>query len=86
MTVPTTPLFGAIPGGPEMLILLLLFFLFALFVPIAVAIWIHSDTKKRGHTHPVAWALATFFSGVGGIVVVLLYLVVRDDIGDAARQ
>ena len=44
---------------------------------LALAIWVYSDSSRRyppGSLAPLIWALATL---IGGILVVILYLLVR---------
>ncbi|QHS16539.1 hypothetical protein [Halopenitus persicus] len=66
-----------VPGTPELIILLLI-----AVIPFAVAVvvsgLIYRDAKKRNSGHALAWAVGGFF---GGIVVWILYLVVRDEVG-----
>jgi len=72
-----TALQFGVPGGVEMLILLLVFLL-SFVVPIAVSVLIYRDAKGRGSRHALAWALGAFF---GSLVVWILYYVVRDEVG-----
>lgn len=76
-----TLLFGAIPGGPELLIILLVFVIFGLLVPVGVAYWVYRDAKARGDDQATLWALATVVAGmfvfvVGSVGVAVLYLLV----------
>ena len=66
-----------IPGGPELLITLLVFGL-SVVVPLVVSALIYRDAKRRGSRHALAWAVGAFF---GSLVVWLLYYVVRDEVG-----
>ena len=77
------PLFGAIPGGPEMLIALFIF-----VIPVGLALWVGLDARDYSD-HPLAWGLAVFVAGfspffVGAIAVTLLYVVSRDELGSYA--
>jgi len=72
-----TALQFGVPGGVEILILLLVFLL-SFVVPIAVSVLIYRDAKGRGSRHALAWALGAFF---GSLVVWILYYVVRDEVG-----
>lgn len=74
-------LFGAIPGGPELSIILLVFVIFGLLVPVGVAYWVYRDAKARGDDQATLWALATVVAGmfvfvVGSVGVAVLYLLV----------
>lgn len=81
---------GGVPGGPELLILLFIFVL-ALVVPAVVAVFIYRDATARDSDHALAWGAAALFSGfaggiVAGIVVWVLYYVVRDEVGQPASE
>jgi threonine/homoserine/homoserine lactone efflux protein len=75
--MPVPVLQAAVPGGVEILILLLVFAV-SLVVPLVVAFLIYRDAKGRGSRHALAWALGAFF---GSLVVWILYYVVRDEVG-----
>ncbi len=67
--------FSALPGGPEMLVLLILY----LILPFVLAYWIYTDAEKRGEDYAPLWALAAgLFSYiafiVGGILVLVVYI------------
>jgi hypothetical protein len=68
---------AAVPGGVELL-LVLLFTLLPAIVGIAVSVLVYRDASRRNSDHALAWGLGAFF---GGIVVWILYAVVRDEIG-----
>jgi hypothetical protein len=68
-----TVLQSGVPGGPELLVLLVTFLL-----PIVVSVLIYRDANRRGSGHALAWAIGAFF---GSLVVWLLYYVVRDEVG-----
>lgn len=75
------------PGAPELLIILIILGIL-LLVPLAVAVFIYRDATDRNSSHALAWAAAAFFGGVlggflGGLVVWVLYFVVRDEVGPA---
>lgn len=74
------PLFGAIPGGPELLILLLVG-IFGLLIPIGVAYWVYRDATERGNDQATLWAVATAIGGmvvfvVGAVGIAVLYVLV----------
>lgn len=78
-----TPLFGPIPGGPEMLVLLLIF-----VVPVGLAVWVGLDAREHSD-HPLAWGLTVLVAGfspffVGSVAVALLYVISRDELGSHA--
>jgi MFS superfamily sulfate permease-like transporter len=59
-----------------------------LLANVVLSVWIYRDASSRNDDHAFAWGAATFFSGfVGGIgivVVIVLYFVVRDESGSGA--
>jgi len=69
------------PGGVELLIIML-FTLLPLVVGVVVALLVYRDARERNSGHALAWAAGAFF---GGIVVWILYAVVRDEVG-SGRQ
>ncbi|MFC6974768.1 hypothetical protein ACFQL1_08880 [Halomicroarcula sp. GCM10025709] len=76
-----------VPGGAEIVILLLIFGIL-LVVPLIVSALIYRDANDRNSSHALAWASGSFFGAFlggffGGVVVWALYLVVRDEIGPA---
>ena len=71
------PLQAGVPGGIELLIILL-FTLLPAIVGIAISVLVYRDANSRNSDHALAWGLGAFF---GGIVVWILYAVVRDEIG-----
>lgn len=78
------PLFGAIPGGPELLVILLVFGILGLLIPIGLAYWIYRDASARGNDQATLWAIATVLAGtftfvVGAVGVAVLYLLVGRD-------
>ena len=71
-----------IPGGLELLIILLLFLvgLVVFLASLAAAYWVYTDAKNRGSENAAIWGVLTllgFFTGFvpGVIVVVVAYLV-----------
>ncbi|WP_256403425.1 hypothetical protein [Halorubrum salinum] len=70
------PLQG-IPVGPELFVLLVVPVFFAL-VAVIVSALIYRDAKRRDSGHAIAWTVGAFF---GGLIVWVLYFVVRDEIG-----
>jgi len=70
------PLQG-IPVGPELFVLLVVPVLFAL-VAVVVSALIYRDAKRRDSGHAIAWTVGAFF---GGLIVWILYFVVRDEVG-----
>jgi threonine/homoserine/homoserine lactone efflux protein len=66
-----------VPGGPELLIVLIITF-FSFVVPLAISFYIYRDAKGRGSRHALAWGVGAFF---GSLVVWILYFVVRDEVG-----
>jgi xanthine/uracil permease len=77
------PLFGALPGGLELLIIGFIFLLiFSLLLPVGMAYWVYQDAKGRRDTDETLWALATVLAGLfvsvfGAGAVVLLYLLIE---------
>lgn len=66
-----------VPGGIEILVVLLIFGM-SLILPLVVSVFVYRDAKGRDSSHALAWALGAFF---GSLVVWILYLVVRDEVG-----
>ena len=66
-----------LPVGPELFVLLVVPVLLAL-VAVAVSALIYRDAKGRNSGHALAWAVGAFF---GGLIVWILYVVVRDEVG-----
>lgn len=74
------------PGGPELLIVVLLglfFFVVSVAVSVGAAYWVYRDATRRGRDDATLWAVGTLagflFAGVGGIAVLIVYLLVRED-------
>ncbi|WP_135302988.1 hypothetical protein [Haloarcula amylovorans] len=79
MTLPLLQL----PGAPELIIILLILLLgavFGLIVPIGVTYWVYQDAKGRGNEDTTLWTVLTalgFFVGYFmGPIVAIAYLVV----------
>lgn len=72
-----TALQSGVPGGVELLIILFILFL-SFGLPLIISFFIYRDAKSRGSRHALAWGLGAFF---GSLVVWILYLVVRDELG-----
>jgi hypothetical protein len=75
------PLFGALPGGPELLVIFLMFGVFGLLIPVGVAYWVYQDATARANENATLWAIATVLAGlfvfvVGAPAVALLYMLV----------
>ena len=68
----------ALPGGPELLIVLLVL----LVVPLALAYWVYRDATNRGESRALAWSAVIFglslFWLVPGLLGVAIYLGTRD--------
>jgi uncharacterized membrane protein len=76
------PLQFGIPGGPELLIVLLLFVL-SLVVPFVLAFYIYTDAERRGEENGALWAVvaglaAIVATPVDGLLVLLVYVLQRD--------
>ncbi|MFC6725516.1 hypothetical protein ACFQE1_14300 [Halobium palmae] len=71
------PLFGAIPGGPELFIVALV-----LVLPLGVGVWVYNDATAHGMDHAPIWGLAVTFGFllwlVPGVVLYLYYVYVRE--------
>ena len=73
-----TLLFGAIPGGSELVIVFLIFGVFA-FIPAGL---VYYDASKRGNDHPILWgALVCLFGLVGNFIGLLVALALYALIG-----
>lgn len=75
------PLQAPIPGGPELLIVLIIGALY-LVVPFALAYWVYTDADRRGNDNAALWALAvgglTFLTFFGGFLALAVYIWDRD--------
>ncbi|WP_435102137.1 hypothetical protein [Halarchaeum sp. P4] len=68
------PLQAGLPGGPELLLIGLLF----LIIPFVLAYWVYSDAQKRDNSNAALWAVAvgalTYLTFFGGILALVVYL------------
>ena len=71
-----------IPGGPELIIVLLILAvgLVVFVASLAAAYWVYTDAKNRGNENAAIWGVLTLLGFVTGfvpgvIVVVVAYLV-----------
>lgn len=68
------PLQFGMPGGPELLILGLLF----LIIPFVLAYWVYNDAEQRGNENAALWAVAvgglTFLTFFGGFLALAVYI------------
>jgi len=74
-----TPL--QVPGAAELVIVLFIFVI-GLAILVGASYWVYSDAKRRGDDKAVLWGLLTalgFFIGlIPGVIVIVVYLVVRE--------
>lgn len=75
------PLFGGMPGGPELIVIFLLFLILSLLIPVGLAYWVYRDAQSRNDDDATLWALATVLAGLfvsvfGAGAVLLLYLLI----------
>lgn len=72
------PLQFGVPGGPELIILGLIF----LIIPFVLAYWVYTDATNRGNDKAALWAVVvgglTFMTFFGGILAFVVYLWDRD--------
>ena len=76
------PLQFGVPGGPELLIVLLIF-LIGPVVGFALAYYIYTDAENRGEDNGPLWAVVAGLASVastpfGGLVVLFVYVLQRD--------
>jgi uncharacterized membrane protein len=72
------PLQFGIPGGPELLIILLI-----PVIGVALAYYIYSDAEKRGEDNGALWAVVAGLasivaSPIGGLIVLFVYMLQRE--------
>jgi uncharacterized BrkB/YihY/UPF0761 family membrane protein len=71
-----------VPGGIELLIIGLVFFVLSIVVLVGATYWVYTDAKERGDDRAAIWAVLTalgFFIGlIPGILVVVVYVLVRE--------
>lgn len=73
------PLQIGIPGGPELLIVLLIF----LILPFLFAYYVYNDAERRGDENAALWAVVAGLAAivgtpVAGLLVVVVYVWQRD--------
>lgn len=70
------------PGGIELLIVGLIFFVLSVVILVGATYWVYTDAQERGNDNAVIWALLTalgFFIGlIPGVLVVVVYVLVRE--------
>lgn len=66
-----------VPGGPELLIILLIGLVF-LLVPFVLTYWVYTDATRRGDDNAALWAVAvgglTFLTFFGGLLALVVYV------------
>jgi uncharacterized membrane protein len=72
------PLQLGIPGGPEILIILLI-----PVIGVALAYYIYKDAEKRGEDNGALWAVVAGLasivaSPIGGLIVLFVYVLQRE--------
>jgi hypothetical protein len=82
--VPTIPLFPGIPGGPELVIVFLIFGFFALIgigIGLGLGYWVYKDATGRGNDQAGLWGAVvavSFLAGLlPGVLVLAAYLVTQ---------
>ncbi len=72
------PLQFGVPGGPELIILGLIF----LIIPFAMAYWVYNDAERRGEDNAALWAVVvgglTYLTFFGGILALVVYIWQRE--------
>lgn len=73
------PLQFGMPGGPELVVLGLIFTI----IPFFMAYWVYNDAENRGEENAAFWALAvgalTFMTFFGGLLALAVYIWQRDE-------
>lgn len=69
------PLFGAIPGGAELLVIFLVGIV-SLLIALGAAYWVYRDASRRGNDDAEIWAIAVVLGAIVGNLVGLLLLLV----------
>ena len=76
------PLQFGVPGGPELLIILLIGLVVGLLIPLALGYFVYNDATNRGNDNAALWAVVvagltavTFF---GGLAALAVYIWQRD--------
>lgn len=71
------PIQGPIPGGPELLVIILIGLLY-LILPFALAYWVYTDADRRGNDNAALWAVVvgglTFLTFFGGVLALVVYI------------
>jgi len=66
-----------VPGGPELVVILLL-----LLLPVGLGYWVYADATRRGNDSAALWAVIvaglTLLTLVGGVLAVIVYLWQRE--------
>lgn len=66
------------PGGPELLIIGLVF----VIIPFVMAYWVYTDAEKRREDNAALWAVAvgalTYLTFFGGILALVVYIWQRE--------
>lgn len=72
------PLQFGLPGGPELLIIGLIF----LIVPFVLAYWAYTDAEGRGENNAALWAVLvgglTYLTFFGGFLALAVYIWQRE--------
>ncbi|PSP66034.1 hypothetical protein BRC85_11520 [Halobacteriales archaeon QS_1_69_70] len=73
------PIQFGIPGGPEILIFLLI----GPVIAVALAYYIYTDAEKRGEDNGALWAVVAGLasivaSPIGGLIVLFVYVLQRE--------
>ena len=73
------PIQFGIPGGPELLIILLI----GPVIAVALAYYIYTDAEKRGEDNGALWAVVAGLasivaSPIGGLIVLFVYVLQRE--------
>lgn len=67
------------PGGPELLILGVIF----LIIPFGLAYWVYNDAESRGEENAALWAVAvgalTYLTLFGGLLTLVVYIWQREE-------
>ena len=76
------PIQIGIPGGPELLIVLLIF-LVGPVIGAALAYYIYTDAEKRGEDNGALWAVVAGLASIvatpiGGLIVLFVYVLQRE--------
>ena len=76
------PLQFGVPGGPELLIILLIGLVIGLLIPLALGYFVYNDATSRGNDNAALWAVVvaglTAVTFLGGLVALATYFWQRD--------